>query len=140
MTDSPLTADTRLRDAIAAAIRVTEADVRSLTDALLPLVVAEVRSAAATATATANLGLATTRELLAELEARIDVDHAMGGGGLDYTTVGGRQPVAANPYRVEEAPPAVSASGCSCPPGSPLHFGEAPCIQQRDQRGEGSSS
>lgn len=37
-----------------------------------------------------NLGLATTRQLLDELRARIDVDYASGGGGLDYTTVGGR--------------------------------------------------
>ena len=34
-----------------------------------------------------RLGLATTRELLAEIAARIDVDHALGGGGLDYCTV-----------------------------------------------------
>jgi hypothetical protein len=37
-----------------------------------------------------NLGLATTRELLDELRARIEVDYASGGGGLDYTTVHGR--------------------------------------------------
>jgi hypothetical protein len=37
-----------------------------------------------------NLGLATTRQLLDELRARIEVDYVMGGGGLDYTTVGGR--------------------------------------------------
>lgn len=37
-----------------------------------------------------NLGLATTRELLAEITARIEVDGYNGGGGLDYTTVGGR--------------------------------------------------
>jgi len=36
------------------------------------------------------LGLATTRELLAEISARIEVDGANGGGGLDYRTVGGR--------------------------------------------------
>jgi hypothetical protein len=40
-----------------------------------------------------QLGLATTRELLAEISARIDVDYALGGGGLDYTTVGGRPTV-----------------------------------------------
>lgn len=34
----------------------------------------------------ANLGLATTRELLAEITARIEVDKATGGGGLDYRT------------------------------------------------------
>jgi hypothetical protein len=39
---------------------------------------------------TPNLGLATTRELLAEISTRIEVDGASGGGGLDYTTVGGR--------------------------------------------------
>lgn len=37
-----------------------------------------------------NLGLATTRELLDELRARIEIDYFAGGGGLDYTTVGGR--------------------------------------------------
>lgn len=37
-----------------------------------------------------NLGLATTRELLAEITSRIDVDYASGGGGLDYTTITGR--------------------------------------------------
>lgn len=37
--------------------------------------------------ADANLGLASTRELLAELAARIEVDGANGGGGLDYRTV-----------------------------------------------------
>lgn len=36
------------------------------------------------------LGLATTRQLLAELTSRIDTDYLMGGGGLDYSTVGGR--------------------------------------------------
>jgi hypothetical protein len=36
------------------------------------------------------LGLATTRELLTEISARIEVDHASGGGGLDYRTVDGR--------------------------------------------------
>jgi len=40
--------------------------------------------------AEASLGLATTRQLLTELTARIDVDGASGGGGLDYTTVAGR--------------------------------------------------
>jgi len=34
-----------------------------------------------------NLGYATTQELLDELTARIDVDGANGGGGLDYRTV-----------------------------------------------------
>jgi len=38
----------------------------------------------------ANLGLATTRELLDEIRARIEVDYSNGGGGLDYTAVGGR--------------------------------------------------
>jgi hypothetical protein len=37
-----------------------------------------------------QLGLATTRQLLDEIAARIDVDYSSGGGGLDYTTVGGR--------------------------------------------------
>lgn len=36
------------------------------------------------------LGLATTRELLDELRARIEVDYFAGGGGLDYTTINGR--------------------------------------------------
>jgi hypothetical protein len=38
----------------------------------------------------ANLGLATTAELLDELRARIEIDYYSGGGGLQYTTVGGR--------------------------------------------------
>jgi hypothetical protein len=38
----------------------------------------------------ANLGLATTAELLEEIKARIEVDYYSGGGGLQYTTVGGR--------------------------------------------------
>lgn len=37
-----------------------------------------------------NLGLATTRELLAELTARIEIDGYAGGGGLDYRTVDSR--------------------------------------------------
>lgn len=37
-----------------------------------------------------NLGLATTQELLDELRARIELDYFAGGGGLQYTTVGGR--------------------------------------------------
>jgi hypothetical protein len=37
-----------------------------------------------------NLGLAMTRELLAELRTRIMIDYYNGGGGLEYTTVGGR--------------------------------------------------
>jgi hypothetical protein len=44
----------------------------------------------------ANLGLATTRELLDELRARIEVDYYAGGGGLDYTTVGGRPGIERN--------------------------------------------
>lgn len=36
------------------------------------------------------LGLATTRELLAELSTRIELDYFAGGGGLDYSTVKGR--------------------------------------------------
>lgn len=44
----------------------------------------------ADAPAAANLGCASTRELLAELAARIEVDGANGGGGLDYRTVDGR--------------------------------------------------
>ncbi len=35
-----------------------------------------------------NLGLATTQELIDEITARIRVDGANGGGGLDYRTVG----------------------------------------------------
>lgn len=42
------------------------------------------------ATEQASLGLATTRELLAEITARIEVDGHVGGGGLDYSTVHGR--------------------------------------------------
>jgi hypothetical protein len=38
----------------------------------------------------ANLGLATTRELLQELESRIRIDYYRGGGGLNYSTVKGR--------------------------------------------------
>jgi hypothetical protein len=38
----------------------------------------------------ANLGLATTAELLDELRARIEIDYYSGGGGLQYTSVGGR--------------------------------------------------
>ena len=38
----------------------------------------------------ANLGLATTEALLAELRSRIDVDYLNGGGGLYYSTVTGR--------------------------------------------------
>lgn len=45
---------------------------------------------AAEGTALPNLGLATTRQLLDELRARIETDYAVGGGGLDYTTVHGR--------------------------------------------------
>ena len=41
-----------------------------------------------------NLGLASTRQLLDELRARIETDHASGGGGLDYTTVHGRPALA----------------------------------------------
>lgn len=39
-----------------------------------------------------RLGLATTRQLVQELQARIETDYASGGGGLDYTTVHGRPP------------------------------------------------
>ena len=38
----------------------------------------------------ANLGYATTGELLDELRARIEVDYFVGGGGLGYTTMEGR--------------------------------------------------
>lgn len=37
-----------------------------------------------------RLGLAMTGELLDELRSRIDVDYHNGGGGLEYSTVGGR--------------------------------------------------
>lgn len=37
-----------------------------------------------------HLGLATTRQLLDEIAARIEMDYYSGGGGLDYTTVKGR--------------------------------------------------
>jgi hypothetical protein len=40
----------------------------------------------------ANLGLATTGQLLDEVGTRIEIDYYSGGGGLDYTTVGGRPP------------------------------------------------
>lgn len=85
-------ADTRLRDAIAAVIRDDSghAQVSAVVDALLPLVVAEVRSAAATAWATGRDSVSvhgvtddTTGDQVWELRAP------------------------ANPYRVEEAPPAV---------------------------------
>lgn len=45
------------------------------------------------------LGLATTRDLLDEIRSRIEVDYFVGGGGLDYSTVGGR------PEGYLEAPP-----------------------------------
>ena len=51
----------------------------------------------------ANLGLATTRELLEEIAARIRIDYHAGGGGLDFTTVGGRpenDPPPARPVRI----------------------------------------
>lgn len=38
----------------------------------------------------ANLGLATTEELLNELRVRIEMDYFSGGGGLLYSTVAGR--------------------------------------------------
>jgi hypothetical protein len=38
----------------------------------------------------ANLGLATTGELLDEIRARIEVDYVVGGGGLGYSTAKGR--------------------------------------------------
>lgn len=38
----------------------------------------------------ANLGLATTEQLLDELRARVEVDYSNGGGGLHYSTVHGR--------------------------------------------------
>ncbi len=37
-----------------------------------------------------QLGMATTRQILDELRARIEIDYFAGGGGLDYTTVSGR--------------------------------------------------
>lgn len=37
-----------------------------------------------------RLGMATTAELLGELRARIEMDWYSGGGGLGYTTTGGR--------------------------------------------------
>lgn len=37
-----------------------------------------------------HLGLATTRRLLDEIYARIEIDYHRGGGGLDYATVTGR--------------------------------------------------
>ena len=51
---------------------------------------AAVRALLAAQSSQANLGLATTRDLLAELTARIEVDGYVGGGGLDYSTVAGR--------------------------------------------------
>jgi hypothetical protein len=47
----------------------------------------------------ANLGLATTRELLLEVAARIAIDFHAGGGGLDYTAVHGRPEDGATPAR-----------------------------------------
>lgn len=38
----------------------------------------------------ANLGYATTAELLDELRARIEIDYFAGGGGLQYTVMAGR--------------------------------------------------
>ena len=43
----------------------------------------------------ANLGYATTDELINELRARIEVDYVNGGGGLNYTTMYGRPSTAA---------------------------------------------
>ena len=37
-----------------------------------------------------KLGMATTRQLLAEVATRIQVDYYAGGGGLEYSTVAGR--------------------------------------------------
>ena len=52
---------------------------------------ASVRALLAARDFQANLGWATTRDLLAELSARIEVDGYVGGGGLDYSTVAGRE-------------------------------------------------
>ena len=49
----------------------------------------------------ANLGLATNRQILDELRARIEIDYYSGGGGLDYSTVGGR-PAGGIPKAPEE--------------------------------------
>lgn len=38
----------------------------------------------------ANLGLATTGQLIDEIRSRVEVDYFAGGGGLEYTTVRGR--------------------------------------------------
>lgn len=56
-------------------------------------------------TAEPRLGLATTRQLLDEITARIDVDYAMGGGGLDYSTVSGRR--VQTPHIVDSGVPGV---------------------------------
>lgn len=48
-----------------------------------------------------NLGLATTRELLKEVAARIEADYYMLGGGLDYSTIAGR-PEQASVVRMSE--------------------------------------
>lgn len=63
-----------------------------------------------------RLGLATTRELLEELRARIEVDYFAGGGGLDYTTVAGRPGgnLQAGGHHV------ISDADC-CPPGPHSH-------------------
>lgn len=62
--------------AIATQLNVTESSVRNILG-VKP-------------TVTANLGLATTAELLEELRVRIEVDYHSGGGGLSYTSVSGR--------------------------------------------------
>lgn len=89
-----MTSDSRLEELTEAVARgwchpdnaekVMDTDLaEAIIDEVLPLLVkAEVGP---------HLGLATTRELLAELTARIETDFVMGGGGLDYTTVDGRR-------------------------------------------------
>lgn len=53
----------------------------------------------ATTTGAPSLGLATTEQLIEELRARVELDYFRGGGGLHYTTVGGR-PVEASPVNM----------------------------------------
>lgn len=58
----------------------------------------------------ANLGLATTEELLNEIRSRIEIDYFSGGGGLQYTTVDGRPEIIAMNVR-SRYPDELKSSG-----------------------------
>jgi len=60
----------------------------------------------------ANLGLATTGQLLDEVRARIELDYYSGGGGLEYSTVKGRPKFSTGfSTGVDDARTAVSTDG-----------------------------